>query len=326
MAKLIGIDIGHGEDTWEVKHGKGIRKDGKDYEEHHFNASVGLIVEKRLKQLGFNTLLAQPAFKTDVPLINRTNQYNKANCDLVISIHANAGTPKANGACAFYWHTSDKSKKLADITMKHYLETVKGVGKFGTGSIASVPHTWTDFHMVRETHMDAILVECGFMSNDNDFEYIFGAKKDTFIPQVTEAIVKAVCEYTGTKYSEQPKDAPVKVVKPSDVVKGNYKVKLGDTMYSIARDAGISLRDLQIANPDVKPATLKAGSYIVVPAKKAEAPKGDQKTDSIVKYLDSIKVDSSFPNRTKLATKYGISKYAGTAEQNLLLLKKMRGH
>jgi N-acetylmuramoyl-L-alanine amidase len=54
--------------------------------------------------------------------------------------------------------------------------------------------------------------------------------------------------------------------------------------------------------------------------------KGDQKTNSIVTYLNSIGVDSSFSNREKLAAKYGIRGYRGTADQNTSLLKKMRGH
>ncbi|MED4172381.1 N-acetylmuramoyl-L-alanine amidase [Halalkalibacterium halodurans] len=54
-------------------------------------------------------------------------------------------------------------------------------------------------------------------------------------------------------------------------------------------------------------------------------PKGDMKTNSIVDYLKSIGIDSSFANRKKLAAKHGIKNYAGTASQNMQLLKKLRG-
>jgi N-acetylmuramoyl-L-alanine amidase len=54
------------------------------------------------------------------------------------------------------------------------------------------------------------------------------------------------------------------------------------------------------------------------------APKGDMNTNSIVTYLNSIGVDSSFSNRSKLAAKYGIRGYEGTAAQNTALLDKMR--
>ncbi len=63
----------------------------------------------------------------------------------------------------------------------------------------------------------------------------------------------------------------------------------------------------------------------LAPKKGETKPKGDQKTNSIVDYLKSIKVDSSFANRKKLAAKHGIKNYSGTAKQNEQLLKKMRG-
>lgn len=46
---------------------------------------------------------------------------------------------------------------------------------------------------------------------------------------------------------------------------------------------------------------------------------------SIVLYLKSIGVNSSFANRRKLAKKHGIKSYVGTAKQNTKLLTKMRG-
>lgn len=53
-------------------------------------------------------------------------------------------------------------------------------------------------------------------------------------------------------------------------------------------------------------------------------PKSNYKGDSLVDYLKSIKVNSSFANRKKLAAQYGIKNYTGTAAQNLQLLNKMR--
>jgi len=46
--------------------------------------------------------------------------------------------------------------------------------------------------------------------------------------------------------------------------------------------------------------------------------------NSIVDYLNSIGVDSSFANRKKLAKKHGIKNYTGTATQNLQLLRILR--
>ncbi|MBC1229828.1 M15 family peptidase [Listeria booriae] len=45
---------------------------------------------------------------------------------------------------------------------------------------------------------------------------------------------------------------------------------------------------------------------------------------SIVDYLNSKKIDSSMTNRKKLAAKYGIANYTGTADQNTQLLNKLK--
>jgi N-acetylmuramoyl-L-alanine amidase/LysM repeat protein len=370
--KKVGIDIGHGENTFN-NGSKGVRKNGVGYEEHHFNATVGKIVDQRLRELGFETVMAQPAFKNDVALATRTNKYNAEKCDIVVSIHANAGVASADGACAFYWHTSADGKKLAELYVKNFKAMVDGVGTHGNGLHASQRGSWTNLHMVRETNMVAILVENGFMTNSNDFEYIFGKHSKKYREEVAEAIVKTVCDYFGVKYQEKKENVSHDAPELSD---GDYKIKRGDTFYSIAKDFGVSVDAIQRANPKVNARALKVGSLINIPNGKYVAhkivkgdtlwglgekykvsvdairgankgidvyalqigdtvkiptvevpkPKGDQKTNSIVTYLNSIGVSSSFSNREKLARKYGISGYKGTASQNLLLLKKMRGH
>ncbi|MBN6886255.1 N-acetylmuramoyl-L-alanine amidase [Cytobacillus horneckiae] len=47
-------------------------------------------------------------------------------------------------------------------------------------------------------------------------------------------------------------------------------------------------------------------------------------TNSIVDYLKSKGIDSSFANREKLAKQYGINDYEGSEEQNTLLLEKLQ--
>ncbi|WP_286164870.1 MULTISPECIES: hypothetical protein [Clostridia] len=45
----------------------------------------------------------------------------------------------------------------------------------------------------------------------------------------------------------------------------------------------------------------------------------------MVDYLKAQKMDSSFNNRKRLADKYGIKNYRGTASQNVALLNKLQG-
>lgn len=330
MAKRkIGIDIGHGENTAE-NGSKRVFVNNVMYEEHHFNAHVGLIVEKRLKELGFDVYKAQPAYKNDVPLATRVARYNAQKCDMVISIHANAGAASANGMGIFYWKGNKEGLRFSRKFVENWKGMVDGVGLWGDGIWESVSGTWTNFYIVRNTRMTTLLLEAGFFTNiENDFQYIHGKHKNKFREQCAEVIVKTVCDHYGVAYKKGGNT--VTVPKPTEVNKGNYKIKRGDTFYSIARDFGVSVNDLMKANPKVNHKALKIGSYITIPKKSTSKPnkapskpQGNMTTDSIVVYLNSIGVDSSFKNREKLAKQYGISNYRGTASQNTQLLALLR--
>lgn len=262
--KKVGLDFGHGENTFD-NGSKGVRRNGVGYEEHHFNATVGLIVDKRLKEHGFDTVVAQSAFKADVPLGLRTAKYNAENCDLVVSIHANASSnTSANGMGIFYWKGSADGLKFSKLFVKNFQAMTEGVGLWGGDGIwESYKGSWTNFHMVRETEMVACLLELGFMTNyDGDFEYIFGDKSKKFRSDVAEAIVKTVCDYFGVKYQEPKEDAP----QPAPTLNnGDYKIQKGDTFYSIASDFKTDVDALKKANPKVNPRALQIGSYINIP-------------------------------------------------------------
>src|SRR5690606_13978770 len=84
--------------------------------------------------------------------------------------------------------------------------------------------------------------------------------------------------------------------------------------HGIKNYSGTAAQNLQLLEK------LRSGAKPTKPA-----PKGDMKTGSVVDYLKSIGVDSSFANRKKLAAQHGIKNYTGTASQNTQLLKKLRG-
>lgn len=63
---------------------------------------------------------------------------------------------------------------------------------------------------------------------------------------------------------------------------------------------------------------------VAKPAAKPAAKPVVKKTESIVDYLNSIKVDSSPSNRKKIAAYHGIKNYTGTAAQNIQLLESVK--
>lgn len=189
--KVIVLDAGHGENTWEDTHSKGV----PGLEEHHFNADAVKYAKEHLERNGFKVLLSQPLNKKDVPLIDRTNFINSNKVDLVLSFHADASpNADARGHWGFYWYTSANGKKLADIWGK---ELSKATGTKDRGNQESKPGLWTNFHMVRETKPVAVLMEHAFMTNPEDFKLLI---TDEFRKQCGLAAAKAVCKYFGIEF------------------------------------------------------------------------------------------------------------------------------
>lgn len=197
----ILIDYGHGEDTWENGGGKGVRKDGKVYEEHHFNADVGERIRKILEAHGVKVILSQPPHGKDVGPTHRVNLIKKYKPTMTVSIHANAGIPSVSGACVFAWKGATNSNKMADLVVKHMKK--EGIEFHGNGRHYSELNSWTNLFMTREpakANLPSILIEHGFMTNSKDFENIFGTNKEKYREKCARADAKAILEYCGIKY------------------------------------------------------------------------------------------------------------------------------
>lgn len=288
--KKIGIDIGHGESTFEKARSKFVNVNGKTYEEFHFNNAVAKQLKKRLEAHGFEVVMAQEVDDTDnydESLKERSNFYDNKKVDIIFSIHANAGAKTGNGAGAFYWHTSKAGKQLADLYVKHWKNDIKGVKIYNTGAIASKPNSWTNFHMVRETDAPTILTENGFMTNDNDFQYIFGSKKAEYIKQVAEVHVKVACDYFKVAYKKEVPPAPKPAPAPSNV--NVHTLKDGETFWSLSRKYNVTVKEIETANPKLKATALKVGTKVNIPSK--------------VKFHTVVKGDSFW----SLSQKYGVT-------------------
>lgn len=204
----IGLDIGHGSNTWSSGGGKGVSTGGKVYEEHNFNSIVAKKLKALLEKSGHKvTFGVQHPNSTEQSLRARTNQFNALKVDIMVSIHANwIGTFKnsTNGIGAFYANYSSStrstnSKKLADLIMSEYRK--QGQTIYGAGSIPSVLTNWTNFHMTREASMPSVLMELGFMSGTTDFDKIFGSQQEKYTTQMAEGMAKGINAYFGVSES-----------------------------------------------------------------------------------------------------------------------------
>ncbi|MCL2264389.1 MAG: N-acetylmuramoyl-L-alanine amidase [Defluviitaleaceae bacterium] len=84
---------------------------------------------------------------------------NTSKADIFVSIHQNAfGNPRVQGAQVFYFNESDDSKKLAEA-IQHQLKTFTNPGnKFKARANSN-------YFVLKQTEMPAVLVECGFLTN-----------------------------------------------------------------------------------------------------------------------------------------------------------------
>lgn len=215
MTIKIGVDIGHGSNTYPPS--KGFSKGGVDYHEHNHNSLLGKEVKRLLEVNGFDVFMAQKPNKPEVSLQQRGRMYAAENCDLVISLHANWNNNRnVNGRCGFYWHSNSKTKKLVQDIVSNMKDM--GYELHGNGMHASERGSWTNLYITRALPMDSILIEHGFMNGTKDFDYVFGSKQDKHIKDMAIADVKAICKFFGKSFKEGGK---VSKPKPSNPQTGS---------------------------------------------------------------------------------------------------------
>ena len=159
---IICLDAGHGMNTAGKRCMKSI--DPNETREWFLNQRIVSKVEQKLA--GYNVKVVRvddPTGKTDVALKSRTNIANKENATIYCSFHHDAG---ANGSSAggISVFTYDDRGEL--VTLRNLLyDCLRGAG--GLGGRAN-PKRHADFHVLRETKMNAVLVEHGFMDSTTD--------------------------------------------------------------------------------------------------------------------------------------------------------------
>jgi N-acetylmuramoyl-L-alanine amidase len=85
---------------------------------------------------------------------------NNSDADLVVSIHMNSfPLSSCNGAQVFYKMGSEQSKSLADSIQKSFISDLPRAR--GTSSAG-------DYYVLNCTDKTAVLVECGYLSNEED--------------------------------------------------------------------------------------------------------------------------------------------------------------
>lgn len=159
--KIVVIDAGHG--GWDP--GK-VRND--EIKEKTINLNIAKKLQLYLEQSGsfvLNTRINDEALsnKKREDLKQRKNIANSENVDLLISIHQNSfPNSQVKGAQVFYYDTSEKSKTLAEC-IQNRLKSIDT-------SNNRVAKANSSYYLLKETSVPAVIVECGFLSSDEEYK------------------------------------------------------------------------------------------------------------------------------------------------------------
>lgn len=173
----IVIDPGHG--------GKDVGTSYKDIYEKDINLSISLYLKEELESFGANIIMTRvgdydlsypnASFRKKSDFNNRIKIINENNTDLFLSIHQNYyKDSKYDGIQIFY----KNNKELGEFIQNKLNNNRKS------------KEISKDLYMYRYIKTDGLLIECGFLSNQNDRKKLTNIKyQKEFSKNLTKAII-----------------------------------------------------------------------------------------------------------------------------------------
>ena len=171
---LIIIDPGHGGmDGGAVKAG---------INEKDINLEVSKMIAQILTKKGYKVELTRWDDRT-MSLEEREEFSDKRRADIFVSIHVNSSVSSdPNGIETHYW--TDDGFNLAQVVHEEFAKKVKAEDR---GLIKS------KFYVINHTKAKSILVEIGFISNDNErSELVTQSRKQKTAEGIAEGIIKFI--------------------------------------------------------------------------------------------------------------------------------------
>lgn len=182
--KVIVIDAGHGGyDNGAIIHG---------INEDELNLKISFLLKEALEKEGATVYMTRTddqdmtrrdyLYSKDDDMYLRVLQIDDYNPDMFISIHLNSANPSAWGSQVFYYKNSKEGKRLAD-TIHTHMQSITNSPK----NIESC-----SFYVLRATKSLGVLIECGFLSNDNERGQL---RNRSYQKKLASSITEGIIEY-----------------------------------------------------------------------------------------------------------------------------------
>lgn len=218
----IALDAGHGKNTAGKRCKKSI--DAKETREWILNDRICRKIAEKLKAYdGYELLRVDDTTgASDVSLKDRCKKANAFGADLYLSIHHNAGIKggKGGGIVAYTWK---KPNEQLQSWQKQFYDAL--IAKTGLKGNRATPLAKSNFYVLVNTDMQALLIENGFMDSTTDTPIIL---TESFAEKAATAYVETLVKIGGLskKVASEPDDDKVK-----------YRVQVGAFAYRSNADA-----------------------------------------------------------------------------------------
>jgi N-acetylmuramoyl-L-alanine amidase len=179
MGIKVYIDAGHG--------GKDPGAQGNGLKEKDVTLDISKRIKKHLEGYEGVTVYMSRTNDTYPSLSARTNDANRKKADLLISVHVNAGGGEGYETW-IYTKVGASTKDFANDVHKKIMETKVFTKDRGIKA--------GNLHMVRESAMEAILLEFGFIDNKSDASKL---KSSTNKDKLAKSVAQGVAAHKGLK-------------------------------------------------------------------------------------------------------------------------------
>ncbi len=163
------------------------------YLEKDINLSISLKLEQILRLLGFKTVMTRT---TDAALASTKKEDMYARLEIVnetydsvfVSIHQNHFSQgEYFGAQMFYGSKyEDESKRLAGILKENFKQNIN------PNNTREIKKAYSDLFLFKKAERPSVLIECGFLSNENEAKQLTEPEYQT---KIAFTIAQSICEY-----------------------------------------------------------------------------------------------------------------------------------
>lgn len=202
---LVVVDAGHG--------GRDPGTVGNGLQEKDITLAQAFALQSALERSGIQVIMTRTTDSIVLQngtigqdLSARADIANRNNADLFISWHVDSfSNPEVNGVAAWVYPSTlgTKTETIAQLLVN---DITAATGQLNRGVYTA------DFEVLRETNMDAVLIESGFITNSYEASHL---SNPDFRKAQAEAVATAICEYFRFPYVAPEKPAPAPEPSPT---------------------------------------------------------------------------------------------------------------